>query len=92
MITQKEFVRQVAKATGFQIAGVNDVFKAMHDVLIEDLRNQEAVKLMPGLVLEGYMVPAHEKVSPFKGGHSFEVPDRIHARAKITEGITTKLN
>lgn len=90
-ISNADFIKSVAKKTGFRQQDIKEVLGAIQSEVEANLLNDSATKLFRWLSIE----PTHKKAcmrrNPATGG-MIEVPAKNGVKAKFSEGIKTLIN
>lgn len=90
-VSNKDFVRQISNRTGFAQSDIKKVVDAMYDVVVENVKECNEVKLMSGLSICGVIRDARIGRNP-RTGESVNIPAKICCKAKIGEGIKNVIN
>ena len=68
-ITREQMIAKVAEKANYWKKDVRNVFNALEDVILEcfgEVSEEESIsmRILPGLALNGYVVPERERVNP----------------------------
>ena len=77
------FVRDVAKYTGFPQKDIKEVIEAMDTVAMTHLKNGDAVRIMPSITVDTYERSARNSRNPMRNEAIF-VPAKTYLRAKFS--------
>ena len=82
-IYESDYVRELAKHTGFSQKDVREVIHAMDAVLMEHLKNGDAVRVLPSITVETYERAARNGRDPARNKTIF-IPAKTYLRAKFS--------
>lgn len=91
MVNNQDFIRSVAKTTGYTMKDIEIVIKAMPEVIANALKEDDTVKVFPGITFKAKTVAAHEQKSPFDGT-IVNVPEKRQAKVTFSESFKSLLN
>ena len=86
MVNYKDFIRQVSKATGYSQKDVQEVLDNAEAILIENLKNDEEVKILRTISIVPTMRGEQEARNPYSG-EKMMLPERRTIRAKISKSL-----
>ena len=91
MVTAKDLVKKISTKTGFSQKDISTVMDAFDEVLVEELRKGEKIKVVQGVSFESYVKPASVARNP-KTGEEVAVPEKMTCKVKVTPTFKNKLN
>ena len=90
-ITNADFVKSIAKKTGFKQTDIKEVLTAVQNEVAYNLKNGDATKLFNWLTIEPVDKAARTARNP-KTGETIEIPAKKAVKAKFGKGIKDLLN
>lgn len=85
-IGNNDFVREVAKNTGFSQKDIREVMQAMETAAIPYLKNGDAVKVLPSVLLDTTILPARKGRDP-RNGNEIDIAASKMLKAKFSVSI-----
>ena len=82
-ISLSDFVREVAKHTGFSQKNIKEVIESMDSIAMTHLKNGDAVRIMPSITVDTYERAARNSRNPSKNEPIY-VPAKTFLRAKFS--------
>ena len=94
-ITREQLIRRVAEEANYWQKDVKNVFNALDKVILEcfgEVTDDEAIsiRVLPGLALNGYVVPERERVDP-RDRTPIVCPPTIKVSAKYSDLFKEKI-
>lgn len=86
MINYKDFIKQIALATGFSQKNIQEVLDNAEAVLIEDLKKDEEVKIYKTITIVPTLKEEKEGRNPFTG-EKITIPAKRTIKAKISKNL-----
>ena len=90
-VNKSDFVREVAKATGYSIKNIDEVFTAIENTIVADLKDDKSVKVFSFLTLETAKKDARTARNP-QTGATVEVPAKVVPKVKIGKALKDAVN
>lgn len=86
MINYKDFIKQISKATGYSQKNIQEVLDNVEAVLIENLKKDEAVKILKTISIVPTQNSEKERKNPFTG-EKMIIPAKRTIKAKISKTL-----
>lgn len=86
MINYKDFIKQISKATGYSQKNIQEVLDNAESVLIENIKNDEEVKILKTISIVPTQKGEKEARNPFTG-ETIVVPAKRTIKAKISKNL-----
>lgn len=86
MVNYREFIKLVSKATGYSQKNIQEVLDNAEAVLIEQLKNDEEVKILKTISIVPTQREEKEMRNPYSG-ELITVPPRRTIKAKISQTL-----
>ena len=99
-MNQKELIREVVSRVNVDIENSKDKFTqteilkvltAVEDIVVEQVRLEDEVKVFPGVVFKGEVKPASTARNP-RTGEEVAVPEKLACKVHITGLFKDKIN
>lgn len=88
MITNKDFIKELATRTGLSQKAIHTMLSALPEVIVEHLKEGEVVKLCDGITFTSVDVVPHECINPQTGEKMMTT--KTGKKAKVRFGKTIK--
>ena len=85
-IKNNDFIREVAKSTGFSQKDIREVMQAIEATAIPYLKNGDAVKVLPSVLLDTTALPARKGINP-RNGNEIDIAASKMMKAKFSVSI-----
>lgn len=86
MVNYKDFIKKIAKETGYSQANIGEVLDTAHSVMIDELKKDETVKIFKTISIVPTLKEERETRNPFTGGRVM-VPAKRTIKAKIAKSL-----
>ena len=90
-MTKNEMLRALAQKTGFTKVDVTKVIDALEEIMIEQFRQHEEVKLFKGFAFEGFLTEPTQRRNP-QTGEKIMVPPHTKVKLKVGKYIKEAIN
>lgn len=90
-ISFSKFVKDVSKYTGFTQKNIREVLEACEATMIEHLKKDESVKVMPTVSISTGIHSARKGYNP-RTGESIEIPESKMLKAKFSASLKEAVN
>ncbi|MFR2774855.1 MAG: hypothetical protein ACLTBR_03380 [Anaerostipes sp.] len=106
-MTKKELYKNIAKASGFDLDDVKEIFAITEQVIFDELssatlKKPTKINLMDGLMIKSVFIPKHEMNNPWrkkeeicldgKSDDKILVDDKLKVSAHVTKWYKNKIN
>ena len=86
MINYKDFIKQISKTTGYSQKNIQEILDNAEAVLIENLKNDEEVKILKTISIVPSQREEKEMRNPYSG-EKIMVPAKRTIKAKISQTL-----
>ena len=86
MINYKDFIKQISKTTGYSQKNIQEILDNAEAVLIDDLKNDEEVKILKTISIVPSQREEKEMRNPYNG-EKIMVPAKRTIKAKISQTL-----
>lgn len=86
MVTVKDFIREISRATSFTQSDITTVMEAAESILIDKIKNGEEVKMFRSVRFIPELRKAHTARIP-QTGQVIDVPEMTVPRAKFSKSF-----
>lgn len=90
-LNQKDFIKQISDDTGYTQGDISKVFESIEKKLLENLKEQNSIKLVSGVVFSSKFVPARESINP-KTQEPVTTSAKIKCSVKFSNAFKEKVN
>lgn len=89
-VNRREYLLEVRDKTGYTEDELRLILKAIREVLIAHIRNEDSILLFDGLLISGVRTPASKKRNPV--GKICEIPEQIKIKCRPTKTLKDAVN
>lgn len=89
-MNQKEMIKEISARTELTQVTINKVLEAMEDIVVEQVRSGDEVKVFPGVVFRGEVKPAGVARNP-RTGEEVKTPEKMVCKVHMTGSFKNKI-